>query len=113
MAENVLQLSLKWDQQTGPGIIFKKPRVLLAMYMGNYYITIDDHESVFFFVSALKLVHACVAFKCHETKIGNDGVSIYNITEPGALQVISCSSEKVFNPLSAYVNDNLRSIIFG
>ena len=123
MTEKIRQLENEWDRliaeatqlafQGKGGIVYKKPKILVAVYLGQTYITISDHESVFFFVSKLKQVHAAVGFKCHEMKIDGGLTTIYNITEPESLQMVSCSENKAFSPLSEFVNNNLRHIIYG
>ena len=112
ISSKISELNSKWDQQGSNIIKYKKPNILLAHYMEKYYITIDDSKSVFFFISSLGQVYACIKEKCIPVKIEQGQSTIYNIPELGALQIISCQPDTVFSPLSDYANKNLRNIIF-
>ena len=90
-------------------ILFTPPRILLAIYNKKWYITIDDSKTVFLFLSDVGQVYAAPGFKCKETQM--NGINIYNIDEPEALQIISCSKSE-FSPLSGFAIRNLLGIVF-
>ena len=112
ISSKISELSSKWDQQASNPIVYKKPNILLGYYMEKFYITIDDSKSVFFFISSLGQVYACIKEKCIPQQIEQGKSTIYSISEPGALQIISCHPGTVFSPLSDYANQNLKNIIF-
>ena len=69
-----------------------RPNVNLGLYKGAYYVTVNDDRGVYFFASRSSKIYAAVKSKC-EVKNLAGGVSIYNIAEDDALQVISCPKE--------------------
>lgn len=111
ISQRVDELSRRWDNQMqrknmNDRTVYLKPQILLALYGGKWYTTIEDNKSISFFLSDQKQVFAGATFKC-EPYLLDTGRRVYNITRPDTLQIVSCAKGTSLSPISDFVADNI------
>ncbi len=94
---------------------FPKPKVLYGFYQNKWYLTTDDSQTIFFFLSDIGQVFVAARFKCLPVEIKNsDGKSTqvyYNIPEDRALQVVSCPTGP-FRERDRYALEHIKPLVF-
>ena len=109
ITEMIRKIEEAWDleiqDKAEKKIEVKKPTLFLGLFEKEWFITVNDHQSVFSFVSFRKGVHMAVRSKCHPFP-AEITPYCYSIEED-ALQIVSCPKPETKTELERFVIETI------
>jgi hypothetical protein len=112
MISNLFKSKIKMDsiRSIWKASNYPTPTVLLGIYNNEYYVTVADHQTIVTFASKRQGIYVATKKKCQVIPAGIKGEVAYYITEPDALQIISCTNP--ITEVDRFVTSKIVPVVF-